>query len=66
VIFLAETLDVKTALRTVLVQKQEAVRDFQTYATRISDPDVSKLFKHFAEAEAIHATQIKDKLDQLQ
>ncbi|HBS58020.1 MAG: rubrerythrin family protein [Bacillota bacterium] len=63
---MAETLDVKTALRTVLVQKQEAVRDFQTYATRISDPDVSKLFKHFAEAEAIHATQIKDKLDQLQ
>lgn len=59
-------MDVKTALRTVLVQKQEAVRDFQTYATRINDPEVSKLFKHFAEAEAIHATQIKDKLDQLQ
>lgn len=59
-------MDVKTALRTVLVQKQEAVRDFQTYATRINDPEVSKLFRHFAEAEAIHATQIKDKLDQLQ
>lgn len=59
-------MDVKTALMTVLVQKQEAVRDFQTYATRINDPEVSKLFKHFAEAEAIHATQIKDKLDQLQ
>lgn len=63
---MAESLDVKTALRTVLVQKQEAVRDFQTYATRVNDPEVSKLFKHFAEAEAIHATQIKDKLDQLQ
>ncbi len=63
---MAELLDVKTALRTVLVQKQEAVRDFQTYASRINDPEISKLFSHFAEAEAIHATQIKEKLDQLQ
>lgn len=63
---MAELLDVKTALRTVLVQKQEAVRDFQTYASRINDSEISKLFSHFAETEAIHATQIKEKLDQLQ
>jgi rubrerythrin len=65
VIVLAEVLDVKTALRTVLVQKQEAVRDFQSFASRINDTDVSKMFRHFAEAEALHATQIKDKLDEL-
>lgn len=59
-------MDVKTALRTVLVQKQEAVRDFQSYASRINDAEISKMFSHFAEAEAIHATQIKDKLNQLQ
>lgn len=62
---MAELLDVKTALQTVLVQKQEAVRDFQSYASRINNPEISKLFSHFAEAEAIQATQIKDKLDQL-
>lgn len=63
---MTELLDVKTALRTILVQKQEAVRDFQSYASRVNDPEVSTLFRHFAETEAIHATQIKDKLDQLQ
>lgn len=63
---MAEVLDVKTALRTVLVQKQEAVRDYQTFASRINDPDVSKMFRHFAEAEGLHASQIKDKLDQMQ
>ena len=63
---MAEVLDVKSALKTVLVQKQEAVRDFQSFADRISDSDVSKMFRHFAEAEALHATQIKDKLEDLQ
>lgn len=60
-----EVLDVTTALRTVLVQKQEAVRDFQSFAERITDPEVSKMFRHFAEAEALHATQIKEKLNEL-
>ena len=62
---MAEVLNVKTALQTVLVQKQEAVRDFQSFADRINDADVSKMFRHFAEAEALHATQIKDKLEHL-
>lgn len=60
-----ETLDVKTALRTTLTQKQELVRDYQTYAKQIKDKEIAKLYSHFAEAEALHATQIKDQLDQL-
>lgn len=60
-----EVMDLKTALRTTLVQKQELVRDYQSFATRINDDDVSKMFRHFAEAEALHATQIKEKLDNL-
>lgn len=60
-----EILDIKTSLRTTLTQKQELVRDYQSYADRINDKDVSKMFKHFAEAEALHATQIKDKLNEL-
>lgn len=60
-----EVLDVKTALRTTLVQKQELVRDYQTFAEQISNPDVSKMYRHFAEAEALHATSIKKALDEL-
>lgn len=60
-----ETIDLKTALRTTLTQKQELVRDYQTFAKQINDKKVSKLYSHFAEAEALHATQIKEELDQL-
>lgn len=60
-----EMLDVKTALRTTLTQKQELVRDYQSFADRINNEEVATMFKHFAEAEALHSTQIKDKLDQL-
>lgn len=60
-----EMIDIKTALRTTLTQKQELVRDYQSYADRVNDQEVSKMFKHFAEAEALHSTQIKDKLDNL-
>lgn len=61
-----EVLDVKTALRTTLTQKQELVRDYQSFASTINDTDVAKMYRHFAEAEALHATQIKEKLDKLQ
>ncbi|MBP2634228.1 MAG: hypothetical protein H6Q72_135 [Firmicutes bacterium] len=60
-----EMLDLKSALRTTLTQKQELVRDYQSVADRVNDKEVAKMFKHFAEAEAIHSTQIKDKLDSL-
>lgn len=60
-----ETLDVKTALRSTLTQKQELVRDYQSFAEQINNDDVSKLYRHFAEAEALHATKIKEKLAEL-
>lgn len=60
-----ETLDLKSSLRTTLTQKQELVRDYQSFADHINDKEVAKMFKHFAEAEALHATQIKNKLDDL-
>ena len=58
-------LDMKSALRGTLTHKQELVRDYQTFAEQIADNDVSKMYRHFAEAEALHATQIKEKLNQL-
>ena len=60
-----ETLDVKTALRSTLTQKQELVRDYQTFAEQINDPEVSKMYRHFAEAEGLHANQLKSALDRL-
>lgn len=61
-----ENMDVKSALRTTLTQKQELVRDYQSFAARIDDKEIAKLYRHFAEAEALHATQIKETLDSLQ
>lgn len=59
------SLDVKSALRDTLTQKQELVRDYQTFAKEIDNNEVAKMYSHFAEAEALHATQIKEKLDRL-
>jgi len=58
-------LDVKSVLRNTLTQKQELIRDYQAFATKLTDHDVAKLYSHFAEAEAVQATQIKEKLEQL-
>ena len=61
-----ESLDAKVALRNTLTHKQELVRDYQTFAKQITNAEISKMYSHFAEAEGLHATQIKEKLDQLQ
>lgn len=57
--------DVKSTLRNTLTQKQELVRDYQKFAEQLNNNDVAKMYSHFAEAEALHATQIKQKLEQL-
>jgi len=59
------SVDVKSALRNTLTQKQELVRDYQAVAAQLNNDDVAKMYSHFAEAEALHATQIKEKLEQL-
>lgn len=59
------SLDVRSALRDTLTQKQELVRDYQTFAKQIDNNEVAKMYSHFAEAEALHATQIKEKLERL-
>jgi rubrerythrin len=59
-------LDPKTTLQNTLTQKQELVRDYQTFAEQLQDDDVAKMYRHFAEAEALHATKIKEKLENLQ
>lgn len=61
-----ENLDIKTTLKTTLEQKQELVRDYQTFADEINDDEIAKMYKHFAEAEALHATKIRDTLQKWQ
>ena len=58
-----ELLDIKATPRKTLTRKQELVRDYQSFASQIDDPEVSKMYSHFAEAEGLHASQIKQKLD---
>lgn len=60
-----EPLDITETLRDTLTNKQALVRDYQNYAKRIKNAAVSKMYSHFAEAEALQATQIKEQLDQL-
>lgn len=58
-------MDTKTALRQTLTEKQELVRNYQDFAREMSDHEIAKMYRHFAEAEALHASQIKDKLEEL-
>lgn len=60
-----EPLDIATTLRNTLTHKQELVRDYQSFAKQINNAEVAKMYSHFAEAEALQATQIKEKLSQL-
>ena len=57
--------DIKSTLRDTLTHKQELVRDYQSFAQQIDNNEVAKMYSHFAEAEALHATQIKEKLERL-
>lgn len=58
-------MDTKTALQKTLTEKQELVRNYQDFAREMNDQEIAKMYRHFAEAEALHATQIKDKLEEL-
>ncbi len=60
-----ETFDIKTALKTTLTQKQELVRDYQTFAKKINNYEVSDMYRDFAEQEGYAAAAIKDELDKL-
>lgn len=59
------SLDTRSTLRDTLTHKQELVRDYQNFAQQIDNNEVAKMYSHFAEAEALHATQIKEKLEGL-
>lgn len=57
--------DGRSTLEEVLVEKQELIRDYQTRAEHIDDAEVHRMLKHFAEAEAKQAVEIKEALRQM-
>lgn len=57
--------NLRDALRNTLVQKQELVRDYQSFAEAIDDHEISELYRNFAEEEAYGATTIKEYLQNL-
>ena len=57
--------DVKCMLETTLEDKQEHVRDYQEFADKVHDDELAKMFKHFAEADALHAVKLKEALNKL-
>lgn len=60
-----EIFDIKAALRTTLTQKQELVRNYQTFAKKITNNEVSDMYRDFAEQEGYASAAIKDQLDKL-
>lgn len=57
-----EKEEIVTVLENTLELKQEMIRDYQEFADDVGDKDIAKMFKHFAEGEALQAKQIQDTL----
>lgn len=58
--------DVKNALQETLNEKQELTRNYQSFASHFDDPEISKLYRHFAEAEMLHASKLREILNSQQ
>lgn len=58
--------EIRTVLENTLELKQEMIRDYQEFADDVGDAQIAKLFKHFAEGEALHAVQLKDTLKSIE
>lgn len=58
--------EIRTVLENTLELKQEMVRDYQEFADDVEDQDIAKMFKHFAEGEALHAVELKEALKEIE
>lgn len=58
--------EIRTVLENTLEIKQEMVRDYEEFADEVGDEGISKMFKHFAEGEALHAVKIKETLKNIE
>ncbi len=42
----------------------EMVRDFEMYSKRVEEDDIREMFKEFAEDEGIHASKLREALNE--
>lgn len=55
-------MDTKDFLKRALLNEQEQVRDYQRFADSTGDEEVARVFRDFAETEALQARKIKELL----
>ncbi|NLY55710.1 MAG: hypothetical protein GX058_04270 [Firmicutes bacterium] len=56
-------MDTRFFLTKTMLEKQEAVRDYQRFADSTSIAEIKEAFKSFAETEALQSAKIKELLD---
>jgi len=59
-------LNTEDIIKQKLLDTQENVRDFMEYAEDIKDDEVNKIFKEFAEDEAMHGQKLQTLLSKLE
>ena len=59
-------LNTEDIIKQKLLDTQENVRDFMEYAEDIKDDEVNKIFKEFAEDEAMHGQKLQMLLSKLE
>lgn len=52
-------LNTKDVIKKMILDSQEMVRDYETHSKKISDTEVSDLFKTFAEECGIQAAELQ-------
>lgn len=57
--------EIRNVLENTLELKQEMVQDYQEFADDVEDAEIAKMFKHFAEGEALQAVELKEALKNL-
>lgn len=56
-------MDTRFFLTKTMLEKQEAVRDYQRFADGEEIEEIKETFKAFAETEAVQAAKVKELLD---
>ena len=56
-------LNTRDFLMKTLLDEQEKVRDYQKFAQQTDDKSVAQYFRHWAESDAMRASQIKDLIE---
>lgn len=51
-------------MKKAVINETELVRDYQHFADHVADPDVAKMFRHWAEEDGLRAKKIKDVLEE--